>query len=44
MEQRKKKFLSISDSFIAFNELTEANVRDFVKAVADVEQNTKSEF
>ena len=28
-----------SDSFIAFNELTEANVREFVKAVVDVEQN-----
>ena len=27
------------DNFTAFNELTEANVREFVKAVADVEQN-----
>ena len=27
------------DNFKAFNELTEANVRDFVKSVADVEGN-----
>lgn len=27
------------DNFIAFNELTEANVREFVKAVVDVEWN-----
>ena len=27
------------DNFKAFNELTEANVRDFVKSVAEVEQN-----
>lgn len=28
-----------SDNFTTYGELTEANVRDFVKAVADVEQN-----
>ena len=27
------------DSFKAYSDLTEANVRDFVKSVADVEQN-----
>ena len=28
-----------SENFTAYDELTEANVREFVKAVADVEQN-----